>query len=101
VPHKDKKAMEEAVVEGVDSGLFKNYTLVRPTLLTDGASYYDALRAGYTGRSIAEGDRWNAGAGIAKGYTVSRTDVGRFIFHEIVAKEGEGEWKGKKVTLTY
>lgn len=93
--------MEEAVQEGFQEGIFSHFTIVRPSLLTDGASSYDVLRAGYSERPAGEGDRWNTQTGEAVGYTVSRSDVGAFIFEEIIKKQGQGEWTDKKVTLTY
>lgn len=93
--------MEEALQAGAKEGVFSHFTIVRPSLLTTGESSYDAIRAGYSGRPAQENDRWNSRGGEAIGYTVSRNDVGKFIFEEIVSKHGESEWGDKKVTLTY
>lgn len=34
-------------------------------------------------------------------YSVSRSDVGAFIFEELIKRQGQGEWTDRKVTLTY
>lgn len=93
--------MEEAVYAGLGEGVFSHYTIIRPSLLTDGASAYGSLKSGYSGRAGGQGDRWNPVSGEAVGYTVSRADVGTFIFEEVINKKGESEWRDKKVTLTY
>ena len=36
----------------------------------------------------------------AMGYTVSREDVGGWVFRECIRGEG-GRWKGEKVSLSY
>lgn len=101
IPHKDKRLMEEAVSAGAKEGVFSHYTIVRPSLLTDGASAYDSLKAGYSKRAGGAADRWNPKDGEAIGYTVSRIDVGTFVFEELISHQDEGEWRDRKVTLTY
>lgn len=97
--HVDKKAMEGAIV-GAPEGLLE-YVIVRAGLLTDGkVAGEGGVRVGYAGR-VKKGDgRWGDVKGIAAGYSVSRGDVGGFLFEEVVKREG-GEWKGKKVSIVY
>lgn len=98
IPHADKEAMEE-VVMGAPPGLLE-YVIVRPALLTDGAAGERGVKAGYIGR-VKNGDgRWGDVKGVVAGYTISRADVGGFLFEEVVSRGG-GEWKGKKVALVY
>ncbi|MCJ1282208.1 hypothetical protein MMC26_001531 [Xylographa opegraphella] len=90
-PHEDKRLMEDAVrkaASGTRDGraLISGYTIVRPSLLVD----------------------WKEGAKLrvgteeepTLGYTVSRQNVGRWIYEDVIA-EGGGKWSGKAVTLTY
>ncbi|RDL31100.1 uncharacterized protein BP5553_09889 [Venustampulla echinocandica] len=84
VPHKDKKAMEELIIGAKDEGLIRDYCSVRATLLTDG----EELGMGKI-RAAVEGED-NLGEG-AIGYTISRRDVGLWIFEEIVKKYQVGE----------
>lgn len=59
---------------------------------------------------MVEGEKGGEGAGLEKvrvgmekapaiGYTISRAQVGEWIFEEIV-KGGGGKWVGEKVTIT-
>ncbi|KAK0646779.1 hypothetical protein B0T16DRAFT_375740 [Cercophora newfieldiana] len=88
-PHKDKEALERGVIE---SG--ERWTIVRPSLLTDGGEYEGGVRVGVedavTGKVESS----------AVGYTVSREDVGKWIFESVVQGE-EGRWDGKAVTISY
>ncbi|KAI5779361.1 hypothetical protein EDC01DRAFT_314660 [Geopyxis carbonaria] len=102
VPHQDKKLMEERMMAGVGAG--DGWVIVKPTLLTDGKARGEegGLKAGYDGR--AKGGRWGGGEGVGAGmgYTISREDVGNWIWEECIkVKEGAqgGEWRGKRVRL--
>jgi len=90
-PHKDKREMERLVAEQTASGRksesISGWVIVRPTLLTNGAALGERkVRAG-------------GGGAPAVGYTISRDDVGKWIFESFV-KEGKA-WVGQKVSLTY
>ncbi|RKU44133.1 hypothetical protein DL546_004285 [Coniochaeta pulveracea] len=90
-PHKDKRAMEELV-----KGSGERFTLVRPSLLTDGGEGAGKIRVGV--EDVLAGKVEST----AVGYTVSRQDVGNWIYEECVQEEGNGEkWVGKAVTLSY
>lgn len=97
IPHADKVAMEEVVVTAASELL--EYVIVRSALLTEGAAVGEKrVKAGYVGR-VTNGDgRWGDVKGVVAGYTISKADVGGFLFEEVVSREG-GEWKGKKVSL--
>lgn len=86
VPHVDKKAMED-VFRGEGGEVFRGIVGVRPTLLTDGAER--GLEKIRVGREAAP----------ALGYTVSRRDVGLWIYRSVVEGEGRG-WEGEMVSLT-
>ncbi|KAI5850829.1 hypothetical protein BZA05DRAFT_50771 [Tricharina praecox] len=98
VPHRDKRGMEELVVKAEQEGVLEAYVIVRPALLTDGEKTAK-LRAGYRGRAKTGGG-WGDVQGEAVGCTVSRRDVGHWIFEEVVQGRG-GEWKGHGVSLAY
>lgn len=87
IPHRDKKKMEDGVVAAYHAGLVRSFVIVRPTLLTNGAEKGpDKVRAG---REDAP----------EKGFTISRTDVGAWIFRELVRGDFE-KWAEAKVSLT-
>ena len=90
-PHVDKKAMETMAGEAVGKGeksVEGGVVIVKPSLLTDGVEL---------GTSVV---RVGVEAKPAVGYTISRRDVGRWIFEEIVEKGGR-KWVGEKVSITY
>jgi len=104
VPHADKKRMEERVIEAAvsqptSSRVVGDFVVVRPTLLVDGAMKgLESVRVGWEAPegSSAVGEK---APGPQLGYTVSRADVGNFIFQEVI--QGGKKWCGKCVTLTY
>ena len=98
VPHRDKKKMEDLVMQAEKEGVLGEYVTVRPALLTDGEKT-EKVRAGYKGRPKT-GGKWGDVQGEAVGYTISRMDVGQWIFEEVVQGHG-GEWRGHAVSLAY
>ncbi|KAJ3239706.1 hypothetical protein HDU78_002705 [Chytriomyces hyalinus] len=101
VPHCDKIEMEKAVVGGVEGKVLAAHFTVRPSLLTDGkAKGSAAVRVGAVSSchsvkgSVVEGSA-------AVGYTISRADVGNWIFDEIVSGKDAGRWENKCISLTY
>ena len=80
VPHRDKKRMEKMLVEEVKdaaSSVLQGFIAVRPSLLTKGTSVgSEAIRAAVE----SEGKVAKA----AVGYTISREDVGGWIFERLV-----------------
>ncbi|KAJ6265059.1 hypothetical protein Dda_1214 [Drechslerella dactyloides] len=109
-PHLDKGIMEDLVIEAAIKGVLRNYMIVRPSLLTDGEATYGNIRVGHEESTkdsvkgeltLAEGGcGWTIVDGPAIGYTISRKDVGAFVFEEGVRNGGE-KFKGQKVRLTY
>ncbi|RPA92215.1 hypothetical protein L873DRAFT_207056 [Choiromyces venosus 120613-1] len=97
IPLEDKIKME-GVVTGAEEGLVK-WVVVRAGLLTDGPAG-GAVRAGYAGRVKSGSGKWGDVEGVAVGYKISRGDVGRWLFAEVIGQDG-GEWVGKKVCLVY
>ncbi|KAG0129663.1 hypothetical protein HOY82DRAFT_563830 [Tuber indicum] len=97
IPHEDKVKME-GVVTGAEEGLLK-WVVGRAGLLTDGPAG-GAVRAGYVGRVRNGSGKWGDVEGVAVGYRISRGDVGRWLFEEVIGQDG-GEWVGKKVCLVY
>ncbi|KAL8950058.1 MAG: hypothetical protein Q9222_003881 [Ikaeria aurantiellina] len=96
VPHADKKALEEHIIEAKQQMLIRDFVIVRPSLLVDGQTHgKKEVRVGWEGKAPGQ-----LGNGAAVGYTISREDVGFFVFDSVVAKDG-GELAGKKVSVTY
>ena len=90
-PHADKRVMEKVVEEATTYGEEKaidGWTVLRPSLLTSGKELgMGRIRVGTEDAP-------------AIGYTVSRDDVGRWLFEELIAGEKE-KWDRKKVSITY
>ena len=87
-PHKDKKAAEVALDSVKDEGIFSGITTLRPTLLSDGKETTGQVKAGTEKKPVL-------------GYTISRKDVGKWMYEEMIAGDGKSKWKGEKVTLCY
>ena len=107
IPHRDKKAMEDLLVanwEGENGkGVPVVWTVVRPSLLTDGPEFGEGLEGIRVGVEVL--GREGRVESKAVGYTISREDVGRWIYEELVMEGDSGpggsKWAGKAVTLTY
>jgi hypothetical protein len=90
--HVDKKGLEKVILENAgEEGVFRSFVGVRASLLTGGTTAkggkgLERVRAGTEDRP-------------AVGYTISRADVGEWIFENVVRKEGEG-WLGEFVAIT-
>lgn len=86
--HADKARMERVIEEEEDGSVLGGAVVVRPSALTDGVALgKESVRVGRKGEP-------------AVGYTVSREDVGLWIFEEVIVG-GESGWMGEKVSLTY
>jgi hypothetical protein len=99
VPHIDKRIMEDTVAKATTESNQRigGFVIVRPTLLTDGAANGKSkVKVGWERHPDAVSAQ-EAGPGPAMGYTISRADVGAWIFENIVA--GNGEWTNRCVTL--
>jgi putative NADH-flavin reductase len=87
MPHADKKIMEERILASDE-----DWTLIRPSFLVDGESD-KTIRVGVedlkTGRETK-----------AVGYTISREDVGKWMFENVI-KGDEGKYSHKAVSITY
>ncbi|KAM0745968.1 hypothetical protein T439DRAFT_330166 [Meredithblackwellia eburnea MCA 4105] len=87
IPHQDKQVMEDLVVKAYqEDKVIESYTLVRPSLLTDGKE--------------KSADRVKMGTESTPdiGYTIGRRDVGKWIWEEWALK---GTGKYHRVTLSY
>lgn len=96
--HADKRGMEQVVLG--DKGEHVDFVIVRPTALVDGAKGVDKVRSGWEWglqgeKACVEKEKE---VGPAIGWTIGRTDVGAWIFKNVVE---EGGWEGKCVSLTY
>ncbi|KAI4160174.1 MAG: hypothetical protein LQ342_005963 [Letrouitia transgressa] len=100
IPHADKKAMEVLLeterAKPEPERAIADFVIVRPSLLKDGKRLgAEKVRVGEEGEGIMAP---------AVGYTISREDVGGWVFENVVAKgeeEGRKRWGGKMVSLTY
>ncbi|TGZ78601.1 hypothetical protein EX30DRAFT_309848, partial [Ascodesmis nigricans] len=101
VAHADKREMEREI-DMVPDGVLRGWVVVMPALLTDGGEPGEVkVRAGWEMKRAEEvGGRWGGVEGVAVGYTVSREDVGAWVFKEVVEREERGWWE-KKVRLAY
>jgi nucleoside-diphosphate-sugar epimerase len=90
MPHADKRAMER-LVRG--SGEWTEWTLVRGSLYTDGPATEGLVREGM------EDPVAGVVESVAVGYTISREDVGKWVFENCV--EGGRKWVGKAAAITY
>ncbi|KAG6365821.1 hypothetical protein INS49_007432 [Diaporthe citri] len=88
-PHKDKTAMEALMF---DSG--EPFTIVRASLLTDGDETNKPIRVGVEDPKARKLESKEVG------YTISREDVGKWIFDNLLAGDGR-RWKDKVVSITY
>jgi nucleoside-diphosphate-sugar epimerase len=88
VPHKDKKVLEDLLVA---SG--EQWTTVRPSLLTDGPEFGN-IRVGVEDVAAREVEKSEIG------YTISREDVGKWIFENLV-HETDARWVRKAASITY
>lgn len=88
VPHKDKKMLEELLV-----GSGEQWTIVRPAFLTDGPAV-GKVRAGVEDLVAHKFEKKEIG------YTISREDVGKWMFENLV-EERDAKWVRKAVTLAY
>ncbi len=90
--HKDKHAMEKTITDAVSGDTeawISGFIIVRSSLLTNGPALGKAkLRVGSEMEPVI-------------GYTVSREDVGQWIFENVVQNEARDRWAGEKVCLTY
>ncbi|GJC81141.1 UPF0659 protein YMR090W [Colletotrichum liriopes] len=87
-PHADKRAAERRITA---SG--EDYTFVRPALLSDGAAPGRAIRVG-----VEDPDKGVESKAV--GYGISREDVGRWIFENVLRDGGRG-YTRKAVSITW
>ena len=92
-PGADKRNAENVVSDEMfkgDKSAIENYVIVRPSLLTYGPALgRTQIRVGIEKKP-------------AMGYTISRDDVGGWIFESLIDDdEGRRKWAGEAVSITY
>lgn len=98
-PHKDKSAMEKTLTDAFIANAhspdtetetwIRGFVIVRASLLTNGPALGKAqVRVGSEAKP-------------AVGYTISREDVGQWVFENVIRDESRDRWAGEKVSLTY
>ncbi|KAK3313373.1 hypothetical protein B0H66DRAFT_565949 [Apodospora peruviana] len=93
-PHKDKKNMETALIKSGEP----RWTIVRPSFYTDGPETDGQVRAGV--EDLAGQPKFESKA---IGYSISRLDVGKWIFENLL-RAGEADvrkYTQKAVMITY
>lgn len=94
VPHADKRAMEDKLVEaGRGDRADYTYTIIRPTVLVDGETDKD-VRIGI--EDPVAGIRES----MTLGYTISREDTGKWVARNLVLKMNPAYMR-KAVVVTY
>lgn len=93
VPHDDKKKMEEALYVAAGDDKIR-WTIVRPTLLSDGAHVEKPIRVG-----VEDPEKGWVGKK-ELGCFISREDTGRWIYEQVLAKDDESQ-VGRIFTLTW
>ncbi|KAG9238225.1 hypothetical protein BJ875DRAFT_70994 [Amylocarpus encephaloides] len=97
--HRDKGNMENLVATSLrrsgseGSGPLRAYTIVHASLLTGGN-----MLGMEKVRSEIEGDKWSRNA---IGYTISRRDVGNWIFEDVIRGFGSERKAGRIARITY
>jgi hypothetical protein len=96
-PQTDKLKMEKLVLLDAGSHI-ESFVIIRPAILTDGVeSGVKDVRVGWEWYVDGLGEREKA-PGPAKGWTISRRDLGAWVFRKAVV---EGGWDGRAVSLCY
>lgn len=88
VPWQDKKAMEKVFLGEMGRETFRTLVTVKATMLTDGPEL--------GGDAMKVGTRTH----LAPGYSISRKDIGGWIYRNVLLGGGEG-WDGELVSLSY
>lgn len=91
-PHVDKQVLEDNLREHIqlpkDQQVIKGYVHIKPSLLVgEGRSGLDKIRFG-----VDEAP--------ALGYTITREDVGEWMFESLIKSELRPEWINKSVSIT-
>ncbi len=94
--------MEDLLISTTSSSATNNplrgLIVVRPSMLSDGKREgKEKVRVGVEGPNGEVVDEKN---GPVVGYSISRQDVGGWIFEQVVEGRGKG-WEGKMVSLSY
>ncbi|EXJ89122.1 hypothetical protein A1O3_02186 [Capronia epimyces CBS 606.96] len=96
IPHADKMKMEDAYradAEKDDDAVFRNIVGIRPTLLTGGASYTDAVGLDHV--------KYGTESHPATGFSIKRADVGHWVFENLIDEaQRRKELEGEMITLT-
>lgn len=84
-------SLEEHMRGPEDGRAFCGWVSVRPSLLKG----TNNIQTGQGWKTLRVGTE----KAPAVGYTIERSDVGQWIYEEVIRRGGD-EWVGKKVTLT-
>lgn len=94
-PHVDKKKVEEKLKAGEE-----DFTVIRPSLLKNEGEDGDEKKKGEKEIRVGVEDLEKGVESRAIGYMISREDVGRWIFENLIKESGE-KYSRKAVTVTY
>jgi hypothetical protein len=90
-PQVDKLAME-GIVMGDEGRHVRDYVVIRPAILTDGAECgVEKVRAGWTWAMEADmGVEREEAPGPVVGWAIGRKDVGKWVYEKVVRTGGKG-----------
>ncbi|KAI9693248.1 MAG: hypothetical protein M1822_005244 [Bathelium mastoideum] len=104
VPHEDKRAMEDILAsakhgsKGQGKKPFGEIVIIRPSLLLDSEPKgLGKVKVGW--EELVEDSAGESKPAV--GYSITRVDVGAWIFSEIIEKDTRVQWGDRAVTLTY
>lgn len=84
--------MEQTLAHALEAEMeawIREFVVVRPSLLTNGPALGK--------EKVRVGTEYAPSVG----YTISREDVGNWVFENVVGSEERERWVGEKVCLTY
>ncbi|KAJ2906716.1 hypothetical protein MKZ38_000452 [Zalerion maritima] len=93
IPLRDKEVAESMLTEAGGRGMQERWTMVRPSMLVGGGASDKKIRVGI--EDPVKG--WEAKS---NGYTISREDVGKWIFQNLVQEQDE-KWVRKTATISW
>jgi hypothetical protein len=96
-PHNDKLNMEKIIY--ADNGVHvRDFVIIRPAIMTNGVERgVQNVRIGWEWGIESPTEREQA-PGPAKGWTISRRDVGGWVYQKAIK---EGGWEGRCVSICY
>jgi hypothetical protein len=102
VPHRDKRNLEQLGVNELNKagGVLAGFTSIKAPLLTDGKEKgMSKIKVAWKYAEAQNGVEKEPKNAV--GYSISKADVGRWLFETLVNGKDSQNWSGKSVTITY